>query len=412
MLVLLLAAIVFLAFRAMFYPMIQVTSYDAERSAQGYTLFAPTVDDLGYSLTEPGIIYLLDMKGETVHTWNVLSAVQLVQLKPDGNLLYSTRDRSFVERAGVREIDPVGNVVWYYPVWVDHDFYLLENDHLLIHYIEDKDAPAIGPGPIRCPGLVEVNRDKEVVWEWRGEEHLEELTELVGIQFPLEKEGQKLFDWAHNNTCQVIGDNDAAAKDSRFGPGNILISYCNLNTIAVIDKETGQIVWAWGPGVLDGQHNPRMMPNGLIMIFDNGTERGYSRVIELDPLSGEIAWEYADNDTQDPRFHSPYISSAQPLFNGNVFVCQGGYSRDGIVDFAYRAFHTVLGRNPISSRLFEVDREGRIVWDCAVTASGKNMHGVYQAARYSELDLQKLFAELEGLEDEETRRLRSLPYIR
>jgi hypothetical protein len=34
-----------------------------------------------------------------------------------------------------------------------------------------------------------------------------------------------------------------------------------------------------------------MLPNGHIMVYDNGTRRGYSRVIELDPLSAEIVWE-------------------------------------------------------------------------------------------------------------------------
>jgi len=42
---------------------------------------------------------------------------------------------------------------------------------------------------------------------------------------------------------------------------------------------------------LDGQHQPTMLPNGHIMVYDNGTRRGYSRVIELDPLSAEIVWE-------------------------------------------------------------------------------------------------------------------------
>jgi hypothetical protein len=398
---------------AIFYPAIQITAHDVDRSVQGYNLFAPTVDDLGYSLDEPSEIYLMDMDGEIVHTWQVLGAVQLAKLRSNGNLVYSTADLSFVERAGIREIDLFGNVLWYYKCWADHDFYLMDNGNLLIHFVEDKTVPAIGPGEIRCPQLVEVSPEKNVVWEWRGEDHLDELTDLVGIHFPLEKEGQRLFDWAHNNTCQVMGENETASTDDRFKPGNILFSYCNLNTIGVIDKESGQIVWAWGPGELDGQHNPQMMENGHLLIFDNGTERGYSRIIEFAPLSKRIVWEYSGVRSNDNRFYSAHISGAQLLPNDNVFICQGGYPRTDVTNKFYRLFFTgLLRRNTNSARLFEVDRGGNIVWDCTITLNRKNLHGVYQATRYPYPYLLPLFERLEKVEAEGLRRLKSLPYIR
>ena len=68
-----------------------------------------------------------DMDGEIVHTWQVLGAVQLAKLRPNGNLAYSTADLSFVERAGIREIDLFGNVLCYYKCWADHDFYLTDD---------------------------------------------------------------------------------------------------------------------------------------------------------------------------------------------------------------------------------------------------------------------------------------------
>ena len=402
-----------LVFRIVHCPLIRITAKSESQSLKGYTLFAPTLDDLGYDLQEPGEIYLIDMDGRVVHTWFVLGSVQLAKLKPDGNLLYSTRDRSFKQRAGIREIDPFGNVLWFYKCWADHDFYLPENGNLLIHYIEDKEAPAIGPGKIRCPRIIEVTPQRDVVWEWWGEEHLEELTRLAGIEFPLDKQGRRLFDWAHSNTCQVIGENRTSLKDPRFRPGNILISYCNLNTIGVIDKETGQIVWAWGPGILDGQHNPQMLENGNLLIFDNGTDRGYSRIIELDPLSEKVVWEYNDKDSDPLRFYSPFISGVQPLPNENVFVCQGAYFRRDLMSRFYHSFSkSLLRRETMSSRLFEVTREGQIVWDCTLTANGKSLYGVYQATRYSAHYVQPLLETLEKLERDQTRKLKSVPYIR
>ena len=401
----------YLLLRTMTCPLVRITNnHEPPESFSGYTLFTPTVDDLGDFLEKPSKIYLIDAIGEIVHTWSILGSVQLARIRPNGNLLFTTKDTSFIDRAGLREADPFGNVLWYYKSQADHDFYLYENGNILIHCIDKKPVPAIGPGIIWCPRLIEVTRQKEIVWEWRGEEHLDELTELEGIQFPLQKEGRRLYDWAHNNTCQVIGENKAYLKDPRFKPGNIIFSYCNLDTIGIIDRESGQIVWAWGPGILDGMHNPQMLENGHLIIFDNGTERGYSRVIEFDPVSEEIVWEYNDIDSKRPIFFSKYISGAQPLPNENVLICQGEYWRRGVVLGLYRIIYKgFLGRGAISSRLFEVNRDGQIVWDCTITANGKGMLNVYQASRYSTPYLRPLFDKLEKAKSEHIQKIKSLP---
>jgi hypothetical protein len=405
-------------YRAYRYPTFDVLVNDRERAYRGYTLFTFTIDDIGQELTSPSAIYLVDNDGEQVHRWNVMGSVQLAKLKRDGNVLYKTRDRSFKERAGLRETDPFGNILWYYKSWADHDFDLLPDGNMLIHYIEDKPVPAIGTGDVRCPGIVEVTLEKEVVWSWRGEDHLAELTGLLGISFPI-KESQArrrdgVLDWAHSNTCRVIPENASGHEDSRFRAGNILISYPNFNTIGVIDKDSGEIVWAWGPGELDGQHNPVMMRNGNILVFDNGTERGYSRVIELAPLAEEIVWEYSDSESQKPRFFAGYTSGSQPLPNGNVFICQSSCRPPSVVARFYDIFRRrVLRRKTVWSRLFEVNRSNEIVWEMVVNRSGDDkLHAVYQATRYSEAYLRPLLEALEKARDADGRSLRSLPYTR
>jgi len=64
--------------------------------------------------------------------------------------------------------------------------------------------------------------------------------------------------------------------------------------------------------------------------------RDYSRIIEFDPVTLEIVWEYKDGK----RFYSYFISSAQRLPNGNTLICEGA-----------------------KGRIFEVTREGEIVWE-------------------------------------------------
>ena len=177
--------------------------------------------------------------------------------------------------------------------------------------------------------------------------------------------GEFAFDWAHNNTAQVIPPNATFEKEKaaggpvRFKPGNIFISYRSNDVIAVIDRETGQIVWAWGPGVIDGQHKPHMLANGNILIFDNGTLRGWSRVIEVAPLTGRIEWEY----TAAPKesFLSRYISAAQRLPNGNTLICEGA-----------------------KSHLFEVTPDGQIVWDFVNPYVKEGTpQNIYRCTRYS-----------------------------
>ena len=117
-------------------------------------------------------------------------------------------------------------------------------------------------------------------------------------------------------------------------------------------------MWAWGPGELDGQHKPHMLPNGNILIFDNGTLRKWSRVIQLDPLKEEIVWEYTG--TPKESFYSGFISGAQQLPNGNILICEGG-----------------------PYRLFEVTPDKEIVWEFRSPYKKEGGMSIYRANRYS-----------------------------
>jgi hypothetical protein len=353
--------------------MVGLTIHDPRQAYQGYTLYCQSFPTYRREGEPPHPIYLVDMEGTIVHKWDVeLSLQSHCRLLADGNLIYPTHDRSDVDRAqvGLTEVDPQSQVVWRYRCRADHDNQLLGNGNLLIHTITENVWPALGPELKRHPYMIEVTRDKELVWEWKGEEHLAELEALLppeSWRFLMERAtGEFAFDWAHNNTLQVIPDNatyraelDAGVERPRFAPGNIVFSYRSVDVIGVIEKATGEIVWAWGPGTIDGQHKPHMLPTGHILLFDNGTLRGFSRVIELDPLSGEIAWEYVADPPES--FLSRYISGAQRLPNGNTLICEGA-----------------------NSRFFEVTPEGETVWEFVNPYdTPTSLHSVYRCLRYS-----------------------------
>ena len=348
-----------------------VTVYDEERSYDGYTLFAETYEDPSDAPDGKAKIYLVDMEGEPVQRWEVETAVQShCRLLPNGNLLYPTRDRSKIEEAGVRELDPESDVVWSYHCRIDHDFQVTDDGRMFLHTIEDTMVPEIGPELKRNPYIVEIDRDKNVHWEWNGEEHFDELGDHLSDdewEYVRQRiESEYPFDWAHNNTLQLIPPNETYERERegdgpvRFEPGNIVFSYRSVDVIGVIDYPSGEIVWAWGPDELDGQHLPHVLENGNLLIFDNGTERGWSRVIELDPLTEEIVWEYTGTPKSD--LYAPFISGARRLPNGNTLICEG-----------------------TEAHLFEVTPDGEVVWDFVSPFGDEGSLGnVYRCQRYTE----------------------------
>lgn len=96
--------------------------------------------------------------------------------------------------------------------------------------------------------------------------------------------------------------------------------------------------WSWGPGNLEGPHHPTFLENGNILIFDNGTRRQYSRLVELDPRKNEIVWEY--HSLHSPPFFTSWGGSAQRLQNGNTLVTETS-----------------------EGRVFEITKDGNIVWE-------------------------------------------------
>jgi hypothetical protein len=343
-----------------------VTVHDPERCFEGYTLYCESYEDPSLAPDGTAEIRLVDMEGEPAHTWPVETAAQsFLHLRPDGRLLYPTRDRSAIEAAGLRELAPDGEVQWHYHCRIDHDYQVLDGGNLLVHTIDDHMVPELGSELRRNPYLLEITPEKELVREWRGEEHVDDLRARLPAE-AWDHVSHRIaevypFDWAHNNASQVIGPNETYAGgdgDERFAPGNVVFSYRSLDTIGVIDWPSGEIVWAWGPGTLDGQHKPHVLDNGNVLVFDNGTERGYSRVIEVDPLSESIEWEYVG--TPEESFYSPYISGAQRLPGGNTLICEGG-----------------------SSRLFEVTPDGDVVWEFLAPHREGGRNSVYRCRRYA-----------------------------
>ena len=156
------------------------------------------------------------------------------------------------------------------------------------------------------------------------------------------------------------GANDLEALEDR----NFLISFRILNTVALVDRQTGGFIWKWGPGQISHQHHPTRLANGHVLLLDNGAHRrglSYSRVLEVDPDTSEIAWEYYGNPLMS--FFTHFTGGAERLPNGNTLITEGA-----------------------SGRLFEVTAANRVGWEyiSPFFANGQQgfTNGVFRAHRY------------------------------
>jgi len=348
-----------------------VTIYIPDKSYKGYTL---------YNSRPQEEAVLIDMNGNILHRWSYPQGFRWEnsELLPNGNIIVLIPN-DYRKRIGgmLFELDWDSNLVWTMNIAVHHDFEKLENGNFLVICRERVINDVVGSYILESDRLIEITPKEKVVWEWHTDQHALELKNFVDVDFPIPiRVKEKLFprplnDWAHTNSVEVLRNNPSAQKDSRFKKGNILFSPRNINTIGVIDRETEEIVWAWGPGELEKQHNPTMLDNGNILIYDNGIKekRGYTRIIELDPLTEKIVWEYKAAPPES--FFSPIMGGCQRLPNGNTFIVDS-----------------------TGGRLFEVTPAGDIVWEYLnpdLLPNGTRMR-IYRSLRYSQKFVEKIIS--------------------
>jgi len=134
------------------------------------------------------------------------------------------------------------------------------------------------------------------------------------------KLGIKTFlDPFHTNTIKIIKkDIEGIAKK-----GDILVCFCYINLIAIINFEKEKVLWTWEEGkkILDGPHYPIQLENGNILIYDNGRDRNWSKILELNIPSNKIVWQYGSSDKNNEEyFSSIWGGTCQELENGNILI--------------------------------------------------------------------------------------------
>ena len=257
------------------------------------------------------------------------------------------------------EITPAGDVVreWHAPAgeYADnHDIRVTGTGadaqaEFFTYTIRTTDLTPLGGLPnVALAGhdLVRMDAAGNVLFRWSGWDNIAP-SEWVGDEDA--KTTRTATDFDHPNSLSL----DAA--------GNYVVSWRNLDQVMGMDPRTGQVLWRVGGaksdytfvGDPDGgfrkQHSAKMLPNGDLLVYDNGT--GHSpqetRAAEyrLDPVAktATLVWQYRHS----PAIWTQYVGWTERLGNGDTWVA-----------FA------------LQGRVVQVNPAGETVWEAQLKVDG------------------------------------------
>lgn len=308
-----------------------VSLHDPDRAHRGINV---------YCSVRSRDIRFVDMDGNVLHTITLPEA-------GDGSdcLLVPTGDGDYLALASplLMRIGWNSEVRWISRRGHHHDIGL--DDEGNIYTLSEK--PGLlrrggAPIPIRDHSILILDEHGNVVREIElsplfggavAAKRIEWIRRLIRREEPEAWPYEVANDVYHPNGIRVLDREVGAGK-----PGHLLVCLRDLNLVAIVDPDREAVVWRWGTRELDLPHHPTVLGNGNILVFDNGFVRKWSRVIEIDPATGQIVWEYRGEPRES--FFSDVRGSSQALPNGNVLITES-----------------------TRGHVFEVTQTGEIVWE-------------------------------------------------
>jgi hypothetical protein len=314
-----------------------ITVHDPDRAWNGLNLY--TSGDF------PGAV-LMDMEGNELHRWEY-RFIDAWRANPTEQLPENTKGAGFWRRAylyengdilgiydgmGLVKLDSDSNLIWSYLEGAHHDLEVAADGRIYVLVREAHIVPEVNP---HQPIL----EDFVVVLDPEGRElsRTSVIAALQNSEYPeILADMGRSGDILHTNTVELL-DGRLADRVEGFEAGNVMICPRQLEAVLVMDLEEESVVWATtAPWVMP--HQPTVLENGDVLIFDNRGHGGASRIIQFDPVTRDITWLYAPDDPW--RFYSKECGSNQRLPNGNTLITESD-----------------------RGRAFEVTPEKEIVWE-------------------------------------------------
>lgn len=329
----------------------KVIRHDPDRAQPGWTLMNLS----NYVKASPAVAVMVDMSGQPV--WYHISSWPGDSHGDVDVSLVNNSKAVLVGGTGAtilaEEVDLSGKVLWTGPPilqpssgQIHHHFAKLDNgNYVTLRRWRQGDTS----GDI----IDEFDAAHVSSWSWNVFEHL--------------KPSPGATDWTHGNSVTV-----------HLNKGVVYYSARNLSALFKIRRSDGHIIWRLGAGGdfkgdpqakvpwFYKQHDPEVLPNGNVLFYDNGNDRLWSRAVEyqLDEkaMTARIVWQYpGDNVAQ--TWYTQLWGDADRLANGNTLITAGTRAVKG------------------QSRIFEVTRDGNLVWELLLPSDTKTTVGVYRSER-------------------------------
>ena len=308
-----------------------LSGYKKAPSAKGVVVNNRKLTYNGYNFYTSGHApeaILMDMEGNVLHTWSYEGRnVWPEKRTPDqsrgwwrrADLFDNGEVLAIFDYHGLIKLDKDSNLLWSYANGCHHDLQVMNDGRIYVLTSELKSNSHVREGDSILEDYITVLNangkliERISIIDAFGNSKYAPLLDRIPL-------GKDIF---HTNTIEVL-DGRLQAQSAAFKAGNVLISLRNIDVIAVIDMELEKVVWALS-GMWKKQHQPTVLNNGNILLFDNQGNHGHSKVIEFNPFTQEVVWEYPGDETSD--FSSFLLGSNQRLPNGNTLITESTFGR-------------------------------------------------------------------------------------
>jgi len=279
---------------------------------------------------------ILDMNGQILHQW-YFKCTSIPGLNKEfcpnsdywvkAHVLDNGDLIAMVPYVGLIKLDGNSNLLWFTQGIFHHDFTIASNGDI---YVLSMKKSTLNNAPIIMNNvsiysasgkLIKVISLYDLFKKYPDPSYLKKIENpVISMDQPFALYGQG--DTFHANSIQIITKEDAQ-HSKIFKEGQLLISVREMGLIMAIDPSLEKIVWLMDAGIWHkGQHSAKLLNNGNILIFDNFYTKTLSRVIEFDPLSQKIIWDFKTSENAENKFFSGLIGECYRLPNNNTLITE------------------------------------------------------------------------------------------
>jgi len=258
----------------------------------------------------------VDMDGRELHRWTVPDhdQVECFELLADGSILALSVDQ------GVSRLDRESRVTWRADLTAHHDLAVLPGGEVLVP--THREILHAGRR-VRFDEVMHLDNNGEVLGVWDSHGAKETLAKHHAphpLDSPADSPTEAVYDFYHLNAVEVL-----PTEVSGFPAASKLLCLRNVDLLVLLSPDYSEVLWSFGPGILDQPHSPGLTPEGRILVFDNGRGRGHSRLVEVDPATDTVTWTW--EATPPEAFFSPIRGACQRLADGHTLVTESERGR-------------------------------------------------------------------------------------